>query len=355
MAATLTDIAIRSRQAIRYGIFLVILYFIGRAAFGGVIKLYQAVNPPKTPAPQARFGPLPALPFPQRQTPQLTYTLETPTGGLPTLPNQANVYFIPRSSVLLLSSEAARKKAVALGYTTEPEEVSQTVYRFRHPTTSSTLEIDIVSNSFSISYNLGADPNPITSLPPTIQEATTTVRSILSRAGVLPSDLTGEVSHEFLRIDSQGLSTVSSLSEANLIKISLHRADIEEIPSKTVDPDTGNVWFILSSDKDRQVVLGQYRYFSVDQEQASSYPLKDPSTAFEELKTGKGFVASLSQSQQNQVTIRRVYLAYFDPDTYTDFYQPIYVFEGDNNFVGYVPAVSSQYYGQKQTEPSPSQ
>jgi hypothetical protein len=40
-----------------------------------------------------------------------------------------------------------------------------------------------------------------------------------------------------------------------------------------------------------------------------------------------------------------MYLAYFDPDSTTEFYQPVYVFEGDNGLVEYLPAVTTGYYG----------
>jgi len=43
-----------------------------------------------------------------------------------------------------------------------------------------------------------------------------------------------------------------------------------------------------------------------------------------------------------QVTIRNIYLAYFEPVTLTNYLQPIFVFEGDNNFVAYVPAISTK-------------
>ena len=65
--------------------------------------------------------------------------------------------------------------------------------------------------------------------------------------------------------------------------------------------------------------------------------------AFEELKAGKAYIASISGESQN-IVIRRIYLAYYDPGEATDFYQPIIVFEGDNNFVAYLPAVSADYY-----------
>jgi hypothetical protein len=42
---------------------------------------------------------------------------------------------------------------------------------------------------------------------------------------------------------------------------------------------------------------------------------------------------------QANITIKKMFLAYYDPDEYQPYLQPVYVFVGDNDFVGYVPAV----------------
>ena len=42
-----------------------------------------------------------------------------------------------------------------------------------------------------------------------------------------------------------------------------------------------------------------------------------------------------------------MYLAYYDPDVHADFYQSVIVFEGDNNFTAYVPAIADQFYEQE--------
>ena len=51
----------------------------------------------------------------------------------------------------------------------------------------------------------------------------------------------------------------------------------------------------------------------------------------------------VSQPQTTNITIRKMFLGYFDPDVYQEYLQPVYVFVGDGDFVGYVPAVSGEY------------
>ena len=52
----------------------------------------------------------------------------------------------------------------------------------------------------------------------------------------------------------------------------------------------------------------------------------------------------MGQSESGQVVIREVYLAYYDAGEQVEFYQPVIVFAGDNNFIAYVPAVTADYY-----------
>ncbi len=321
---------------------------VGRFLLGVAITTYRTAFPKKIP-PTVAFGRLTTIPFPLKENlPQFTFKVETPDGRLPTFPDQTPVYFMPRSTTNLLSEEGANAKARGLGFTTAAEEVSPTVFRFKHPQYPATLEINIVTGIFSVSYNLGADPTPVEKVPPTPDVAAAAGRNFLSQAGNLPKDLDGEVFHEFLRVDSQGIKKALSLSEANLIKINLTRKAYNEIPARTADPNTSNVWFIVSGDtnRGRQIIASEFHYFPIDEEQSATYPIKTAEAAFAELQAGKAYIADMGQNQDGQVTIRRVYLAYYDPSQYTEFYQPIIVFQGDRNFYAYVPAVTSEYYGQ---------
>jgi hypothetical protein len=348
MAASLTNIAITSRKAIRYGVYFVIAYFIGRMALNISLTVYRTFFPKPPPPPTVAFGPVPKLPFPERKDlPQFEYKVETPSGGLPSLDQQAKVYYMPPSAATLNSFENAKAKARGLGFTTDPEEITPTNFRFKHPTAASILEMNIVNNTFSISYNLASDPLPLDKQPPAEQSAVSVARGYIGSASLTPPDLDGPTSTEFLKVDSQGLSTVVSLSEANLIKVSLFRKDYDNLSAKTPDPRTGNVWFILSgeSGSGRQIIASEFHYFPIDKTQVATYPLKTAAAALEDLKAGNGFIASLGSNPDGKVTIRRIYLAYYDPGVYTQFYQPIVVFEGDRNFVAYVPAVQSSYYG----------
>lgn len=344
----LTQVAINVRRAIRYGVYLIIFLMVGKVVLDLSIGLYKRIFPAPPPAPTVKFGKLPKLEFPEGPKVNITYTLETPEGGLPTLLDQAKVYFMPKINPNLLSLDVAKQKARELGFISDPEAVSETVYKFKNQNYPSNFEINIVTGVFSISYDLNADRTPLDKKPPVAEVAASLIRSYLSNADVLPADLTGQTSHNFLKLSDGKFINALSLSEGDVIKINFFRKSYDDLPSLTESPEESNVWFIVtgSQDRNQQIIAGEFHYYPVDESQFSTYPIKTPAVAFEELKSGSAYIANQGLVKDGEsLKIRRVYLAYFDSEATSEFYQPIYVFEGDKGFVGYVPAVIPDYYG----------
>ncbi len=344
--ASLTQIAITTRKIIRYSIYGIIALIIGRILFGIGKSVYLTLFPPAPPEPTVAFDKLPSLPFPEEKAREkISYRLETTEGGLPTLPIQVKVYFMPQLSANLLALETAQQKAASLGFAGTQEGVSQTTYQFNSAKTPASLEMNIATGAFSISYNLAQDSSPLERRPPAPEVATSNTKSVLSSANLLPEDLAGPTTHQFFRVEAGALKETISLSEANLIKINLFRTSYDDLPSLTQNPTQANVWFMVTgaTNKEKQIISGEYHYFPVDPDQNSTYPIKTAQQAMDELSAGGGFIAS-SGSTQEQV-IREVYLAYYDPGEQVEFFQPVVVFEGDDDFVAYVPAVTTDYYG----------
>lgn len=287
--------------------------------------------------------------------PKLTYTLETATGSLPTdIPSQAKVYFMPKVNSNLLSLDTAKAKATALGFNDpNPQAESDSLYKFKNPGFPSTMEINIITGAFSISYDLISDRTAINNRPPAAEIAASEFRGALSSANVLPDDLSGPMVPSYLKLTNGKLINVPALSEADMVKVSLFRKSYDNLPSVTTDPFQSNVWAIMSGapQRDQQIIAAEYHYYSVDASQYSTYPIITPQESFNELGSGNAYIASMGQYKDgDSLKIRRIYLAYFDPGVATDFYQPVYVFDSgendpSNSFIAYLPAVTSTYYG----------
>lgn len=347
----LTRIAIQARKIIRYTLYFIVFLTVGKILLDASIGLYKKIFPAPPPPPTVKFGKLTKIPFPTGgSSPKFTYTLETPEGGLPTnIPNQARVFFMPKANANLLALDIAKVEAKSLGFTGDPIQESDTLYKFTNPDHPSNMEINIITGTFSISYDLTADRTPLDTKPPVAEVAASEFRSALSTANVLPADLTGPTTHNFYKLSGGTLAPALSLSESDVIKVNLFRKDYDNLPSLTANPNEANVWAIVSGSqtRDQQLIAAEYHYHAVDETQSSTYPIKTPAEAFTELQSGSAFIADQGLAKDgDSLKIRRVYLAYFDPEETTDFYQPIYVFEGDNGFTAYLPAVTSSYYGQ---------
>lgn len=345
---SLTRISIIARKIIRYSIFAIILIIVARATVKAGIKIYRHFYPTPPPPPTVKFNKLPALPLPEKQTPEgMSYILETPNGELPVFSTQAKVYFMPKLSPYFGSLDKTKNVAENLGFS-NPTAESETVYKFTNEKVPAELKINIVTGTFSLSYNLSSDASPLERRPPAPEIAASKIKAFLERGGLMPEDLTGPVKPEFIKVENQQLISAISLSDANLVKINFFRKGFDDLPSLTVNPDQGNIWFMVSgaTEKEKEIVAGEFHHFPVEESNNSTYPIKTSQIAWEELMQGKAYIAKIPGGEAKNITVRRVYLAYFDPPTPIDFYQPIVVFEGDGGFVAYVPAVTAEYYGE---------
>ncbi|BCX14620.1 MAG: hypothetical protein KatS3mg088_303 [Patescibacteria group bacterium] len=345
----LTQVSIITRKIIRYSIFGI----MGIIALRGVIltayKIYRHYFPAPPPPPTVSFGKLPSLPFPKKDVPtNLQFKLETPTGNLPQFPYSLKVFFMPKISPTLLSLDQTQKKALNLNFDGEQSQITETVYSFKSSKVPSELKISIATGIFSISYNLSEDPSPLDKRPPVPEVAASKARSFLSRANLLAKDLTGPTVTEPVRLEGNKIIGANSLSEANFVKVNFYRKDYDNYPAVTPNPKEANVWLIVSGEtqREKEIVAGEYHYFPIDESKYATYPIKTAQQAWEELQNQKAYIANLGENQDQQITIRRIYLAYYDAGVQTDFYQPVVVFEGDRDFKAYLPAVTSQYYGE---------
>lgn len=348
--ASLTQTSITARKIIRYGAYAIILILVGRLMLRGAIALYKRIFPTPPPKPTVAFGKLPALPFPEKNTGRsFNYTLELPEGKLPTLPKQEIVYFMPPFSSNIAVVDDAKALADRLGFNPDGKPIVEkvpNVYIFQRENGLSTLTMNIITRIFSISYNINANPQVLLGTPPDPERAISQITGFLSGGGLLSDELKGgRTTTEFLKMTGGIFSPVSSLSEADSIKVNIFRKNYgtnDSIPSVTPDMPEANIWFVIGG-AGRQIIAGEFNYFPLEAGRNGTYPLKTSETAFEQLKQGKAFIANAPDTEN--ITIRRVYLGYYDAGQYAKYYQPVVVFEGDGNFYAYVPAVADDFYG----------
>lgn len=345
---SLTETSFYTRRVVKYGLILIIssifLWFTGRVGYSA----FRYFFPKPAPPPEVTFGRLPALEFGEKKgLPPFVYNLELPQGELPTFPKTVNVYFMPTPQTSFLNLEEATKIAQALGFGgNEPAPLSQVIYRFTHRDVPSTLDINIINKTFSVSYNLQEDPSVLSFRPNSNEDALYRARSFLS-SSLFTLDLEeGTQTFDHLKSGSSVLETATSLSDANFIRVNFFRRDYDSLPSVTPIKNRANVWFLVSgaTSGPSQIIAGEYHYYPIAEDQRATYPIKTAKEAYDALVAGKGSVVSYNPSSTN-ITIRRVYLGYYDSSYPQQFYQPVVVFDGDGGFRAVVPAIITEFYG----------
>lgn len=310
------------------------------------IKAYRKYVPAPPPEPTLTFGKLQKIPFPEKEKPDnLVFTLQTVDGKLPKLTKQLSVYYMPKSISTIKSLDTAKQKATNLGFNATGTELVETVYLFRHNTSPATLNLNIVTGIFSISYDLNSKPSALEGVPPDPAAATALSKTFLTRAQSLPGDLSGPVTNEFLKIQDGKLVSAVSLSDANITKINLYRKNYNDLPNVTSVANQANIWFMFTGSRTPgdQVYAAEYHYFNIDENNSGTYPTKTSDQAWEDLKAGNAYFANIDEKSKGNITVRKIYLAYYDPDQYSEYFQPVVVFEGDDDFTAYVPAVSPEH------------
>lgn len=350
--ASLTQTSIIARRIIRYSIYTIVVFVILRFSYQVAVGIYKRIVPPPPEPPNPIFNKLPKISFPEKETPKnLTYTLELAEGKLPTLATKAEVFSMPQIQTSIGVVDEAKNKASLLGFNPQGKVLVETipnVYVFQKTNSPSNLTMNIITKVFSISYNLAEDPSVLTGIPPDPQSAISQVREYLNSAQLLPEDLKdGPAVYEFLRTEEGKFIPAESLSESQIIKVNLFRKGLggKNLPSVTPKMPQANVWFMISGKG--QIIAAEYHYFPINLKDVGIYPLKTAEAAFEELKAGKGYIANEGNNPQGNIVIRKVYLAYYDAAQYSEYYQPVIVFEGDNSFFAFVPAVTDEYYGRE--------
>lgn len=338
-----------ARKIVKYGLIGLTAYVLSVWIFKYLMVIWEQLNPPPPPPPTVAFGKLEPIELPDSVTDkQFTYKLETPQGTLPNFYPTVPVFALPPRKASLLALDNAKGLAKTLGFTNEPTPLEVDVYRFsKEVPTLLTLDINLINNTFALQYQWQNDEGILTQKGFVSEaEFTSLAKNTLKKIGLSSDDLaSGRSQVTYLKAKANEFTLAFSLSEADFVRVDLFRADIEGIPVVCPKANTSNVSFIFSGSTDfnRQIILFEYNYFGVDYNSVATYPLKNVASAWEELQKGQAYIVNVKESETETITIRRVKLAFYDADFYQPFLQPVYVFEGDDDFLAYIPAISPEW------------
>lgn len=359
-------------------VFIVILVRVG-------IMVKNYYFPPKVDPPTRAYGLLPPIHFPPNTANNnFTYTIQTTTGQLPTdLPGRLSIFPIVQSQPNFLNLEKVKKKVGDLGFTVPGEQTVLKEIQLNDPfyewDEQAGFNRKIIFNINSFDFKMTSDY--LTSLAAVSGKhisdepsALATVQDFLETAALTPGDIdltktsTRNSSVNYytypqlysIQPGPQGNALVgtTSLSKAQVIRVDLYQKDIEydlntgdaeglhptlhqKIPVIYPNPPNSTMEFWVTSDPVKASVAQAYfTHQNINlKDPSATYTVKKPDAAYQELTSGKAYIAAYNGTDGN-ILIKNVYFAYYLGEESQAYLVPVYVFEGNNGFFAYVSALT---------------
>ncbi len=314
------------------------------------VSVFNAVNPPKVAPPTVEFGKLPPMSFPKSVTDEkLTYVNNTISGTLPEFPDRLPVYPIHQDKGTLLNLDQAKSGVSAVGFVVDPVssdaaqlQLSATDYRWTvSRDLAKTITMNIVSKNFVYTSDyLNYPPVLSAAYLPNENDSVQAVMGFLSQIGANTGDIDETKTKETLFAIQNGILVPAiTIGSAQVVRVDLFQGNVDGKPIVYQSPATSPMNALVASGLyTGQVVEAHYFHQGYDKNSASTYPIISASAALSELKNGKAFIVSFNGTT-TQVLIGKIYLAYYMSDEPQQYLEPVVVFEGDNDFVAYLPAI----------------
>ncbi len=352
--ANLTEISIASRKLFIWTIFLIIGYFIFKFFFNVAAEYYKASNPPPVPLPNVRFNKLPHPQFTNisRSSSGLKFSLKNISGRPPETTSAAKVYFMPKKAPSLLSIERAQKFAVKLGFETEPDNIEKTIYYFtsqKEKEIARYLKLDTTTLNFNLKYDYQNNPQVFDQVfIRSKEQAINEVKNFLKSSSAFDSSiLEGKITTDLLKYDSiqKKFLSATSLSTANTLRINFFRNDLDgwKILPSSFSQSPCYVLYTPSAFLTDNILEIGYTFWPIDESNFATYPLRSGQMAWQDLVDGYALVVNMKNNTDEEIVVRNIYLAYYDSEIPQNYLQPIFVFEGDNDFVAYLPAIINEW------------
>ncbi len=100
-------------------------------------------------------------------------------------------------------------------------------------------------------------------------------------------------------------------------------------------------FLIVSGLSKPEIAQVDFSHQEISDENAT-YPIITSGQAFDALKNGQAHIASY-EGEGKDISIKEVFIGYYLGDIRQDYLAPVIIFKGTDNFIAYVPAISSQW------------
>lgn len=288
------------------------------------------------------------------KTGKLKFVLDTIDGDYPITTASARIFFIPEQKTTLQYLNKIKTMAQNFGFDTEVvkyQTINDTWVKYEDSIRF--LKINIKTFHFSFYFKPSAELQTLIEATPEARfdllenEYIEQARDFLRDQNGYPPDLAvGKTNIVYLRYDlaSGKFIPIKSDEVPQAIRVDFFRKDedLPVVPAKYFE--SANFVILAPLIRNPEMVAMQYVSFEKLNEEPGIYPLIDSRTAWEFLEKGEVKTISLDAEANGKIKIKEMFIAYYDPISYQKYFQPIYVFLGDYNYVGYLEAVQPQYF-----------
>lgn len=233
-----------------------------------------------------------------------------------------------------------------------------------------TLTVNLANQNFTLTTDLNHIQRIIPKGRALIKgEAIKETQKFLERNGLLKGDYDGgRQDTQIHRVVGGKVKDAPSVSEGQFTRVDFFRnligVSAEGAPLLPPNPKIGliQIWITSGIEPEiNNILYISYTVWEMDKEKVETYPLRPVSSAWEEVKQGKGVAELLIEGSSpldpytppslETVSIRSVDLAYLDDSSWQRYLQPIYVFSGSAktvdgkkaNFTAYRPAIADDW------------
>lgn len=343
---TLNEVAFETKSIFKWGAIglacIFLLYLLVRGGFA----IKDALYPTKPAPPTVAYGKLPPIQFPtSKNDGNYSYSIDTLTGILPNFSDRVKIFKMIPPEADLLALKNTQETVGKIGFISQPVKISKDIYQWGdNGKIARTLTYNLLTDDFSLTTSYLTDPNVLkaNNLPNT-DDAKDLSKSFLDNLGSFPNDIdTTKTKTSLLSISNGTLFQTTSLSSAQVIQVYFFQADIDKTPIYYPDPNTSTMTVAVAGGETLPQIVNANFFHQTVSDSSETYPLKTAQEAFDELKSGGGYIGAYDGNKKD-ISITNVFLAYYIGETEQNYLMPIIVFEGQDNFIAYVSAVKDEW------------
>ena len=342
---TLTEVMYTVRRSLPFIIVLLVIIFL----LYGILLFFININKHKTIITlNPTFGKIQQpqvanyLKFPQNPL----FTLDTIQGKPIVATEAGRVFFIPkpRARFGYLQTIYLMARSVDFDTVIDTHQLSENIAIFSN--TEQTLTIDVGNYNFTYDTQYENHPEYFSeAIIPDEDTVKQDANNFLSKMGRYPVDLhQGDNNIIYLAHteDSKDFIVVKSPRQADVVEVDFFRPDIDTFPVVAPRYFNSQNYIVMTYKQGKMnVIKAQIKYFEKN-DQSGNYPLLTGEEAWNNFIQGTGTVIA-NQNATNTISITEMYLGYLDIENYQPYLQPVYFFLGENNFIGFTPALRAEY------------